>query len=117
MTYSEVKLWQELRNFGMMQYDFDRQRIIGNYIVDFYCKDLLLAIEVDGITHQFEEVIKKDATRQRVLEEKGVRFLRFNALDVIYDIENVRRAIEHWIIEYEEKNGIPSRVVAKRHKR
>jgi very-short-patch-repair endonuclease len=40
MTYSEVKLWMELRNGGMMGYDFDRQKPMLNYIVDFYCKDL-----------------------------------------------------------------------------
>jgi hypothetical protein len=51
MTFSEVKLWEILNNGKMMEYDFDRQKPVGNYIVDFYCKDLMLAIEVDGITH------------------------------------------------------------------
>jgi very-short-patch-repair endonuclease len=40
MTFSEVKLWKELKNRKLRGYDFDRQRPIGNYIVDFYCKDL-----------------------------------------------------------------------------
>lgn len=51
MTFGEVLLWQELRNKQFMGYDFDRQRPIGNYIVDFYCKDLFLAIEIDGLSH------------------------------------------------------------------
>ncbi len=51
MTFSEVKLWNELKNEKMMCYDFDRQHSVWNYIVDFYCKDLFLAIEIDGITH------------------------------------------------------------------
>ena len=52
MTYSEVKLWNELKDGKMNGYDFDRQRPIGNYIVDFYCKDTMLAIEIDGVTHE-----------------------------------------------------------------
>jgi len=52
-----------------MGYDFDRQRPIGNYIVDFYCKDLNLALEVDGITHLDEKVILKDKIRQDKLAE------------------------------------------------
>jgi len=45
MTFSEVVLWNELKSGQMMEYDFDRQRPILKYIVDFYCKDVLLAIE------------------------------------------------------------------------
>jgi very-short-patch-repair endonuclease len=45
MTYSEVKLWNELKNGKLNGYDFDRQRAIGNFIVDFYCKDVQLAID------------------------------------------------------------------------
>ena len=58
MTLSEVKLWNELKNGQLMGYDFDRQRPIGNYIVDLFCKDLQLALEVDGITHLDEKVIE-----------------------------------------------------------
>jgi very-short-patch-repair endonuclease len=54
MTFSEVILWNEIKNGQLMGYDFDRQRPIGNYIVDFYCKDLQLALEVDGVTHEEE---------------------------------------------------------------
>jgi len=74
MTYSEVMLWNELKNGKMLGYDFDRQRPIGNYIVDFYCKDLKLAIEVDGITHEDEKVIMKDEIRQDELEIFGISF-------------------------------------------
>src|SRR6185295_1315716 len=80
MTFSEVKLWNELKNGRMMGYDFDRQRAIGKYIVDFYCKDLKLALEVDGITHLAEQVVENDLLRQKELETAGVNFLRFDAL-------------------------------------
>jgi very-short-patch-repair endonuclease len=87
MTFSEVKLWNEIKNGKMMNYDFDRQRPIGNYIVDFYCKDLKLAIEVDGITHEDSKVILKDAIRQKELETLGLSFLRFDALLVVNKVE------------------------------
>lgn len=89
----------------MMGYDFDRQKPMLNYIVDFYCKDLMLAIEVDGITHEDEQVLLKDPIRQDEIEMYGVEFLRFNALDVVHDMKNVVRTIENWIFEFEEKNG------------
>ena len=114
MTYSEVKLWMELRNGNMMGYDFDRQKPMLNYIVDFYCKDLMLAIEVDGITHEDENVILKDPIRQDEIEIYGVSFLRFNALDVVHDINNILRTIQNWIFEFEEKNEVNEFVKRKR---
>ncbi|MBI3719515.1 MAG: endonuclease domain-containing protein [Sphingobacteriales bacterium] len=117
MTYSEVKLWNVLKDGKMMEYDFDRQRPIGNYIVDFYCKDLMLALEVDGITHDDEKVIQKDEIRQEELEGMGVSFLRFNALDVVNDFDNVLRSIEGWIMDYEDKNGISEFVLKRRAER
>ena len=59
IAYSEVTLWNRLKNFQMMGYDFDRQKPILNYITDFYCKDLLLAIKVDGIIHDNEKCFYK----------------------------------------------------------
>src|SRR6476620_8875248 len=106
MTYSEVLLWNELKNGKVKGYDFDRQRPIGNYIVDFYCKDLRLALEVDGITHTEEEVAKKDVIRQKELENLGVHFLRFDALLVLNKVEAVVREIRNWIDEFEKKNGV-----------
>ena len=114
MTFSEVKMWNEIKNGQLMGYDFDRQRMIGNYIVDFYCKDLLLALEIDGITHQDEKVILNDKIRQESLEMAGVSFLRFDALLVINKVEAAVREIERWILNYELKNGVNEFVKRKR---
>src|SRR5258708_20315066 len=103
MTFSEVKLWNELKNGKMMGYDFDRQRPIGNYIVDFYCKDLQLALEVDGITHLDENIMERDLLRQKELETAGVSFLRFDAMLIVNKAEAVVREIKRWILDYEEK--------------
>lgn len=114
MTFSEVKLWNELKNGKMLAYDFDRQRPIGNYIVDFYCKDLKLAIEVDGITHEDEKVMMKDKVKQEDLEILGVNFLRFDALLVVNEIEAVVREIGNWIDDYEQRHGMSDFVKRKR---
>jgi very-short-patch-repair endonuclease len=106
MTFSEVKLWNELKNGQMMGYDFDRQRPVGNYIVDFYCKDLRLAIEVDGVTHVDEQVMLNDKIRQHELEVLGVSFLRFDALLVVNKVESAIKEIEKWILVYEERNEV-----------
>jgi len=100
MTLSEVLLWDVLKQKKMLGYDFDRQKPIDEYIVDFYCKDLMLAIEIDGDSHDSEEAYDKDVKRQKRLEHLGVRFLRFDDLEVKKDMNNVIRVIENWI----EKN-------------
>lgn len=97
-----------------MGYDFDRQRPIGNYIVDFFCKDLQLAIEVDGITHLDEKVIIKDFVRQEDIKSYGVNFLRFDALLIVNKVEAAIREIRNWIYEYEEENGVSEYVLRKR---
>ena len=88
----------------MLGYDFHRQKPIDNYIVDFFCNELMLAIEIDGVSHEFEEVYVKDMAREQRLESLGVRFLRFDDRDVKKDINNVLQAIESWILEHERKN-------------
>jgi very-short-patch-repair endonuclease len=98
MTLSEVLLWNELKQKRMSGYDFDRQRPIGSFIVDFYCKELSLAIEIDGDTHIFKYDYDKE--RQTTLEKMGVHFLRFDDIEVKKSMSNVLRVIENWI----EKN-------------
>jgi len=56
-------------------YDFDRQKPVDNYIIDFYCKELRLAVEIDGITHN--EKMTNNRKRQDRLESLGIKFLRF----------------------------------------
>lgn len=105
MTMCEAILWRELQGKQMMGFDFDRQRPIDNYIVDFYCKDLMLAIEVDGIAHSFEFALERDDIRQKKLEALGVRFLRFDDDDVKTNINGVLDIIRDWIQSHPELIG------------
>ena len=79
----------------MRGYDFHRQKPIDNYIVDFFCSELMLAIEIDGESHFGKEVY--DKKRQRKLESFGVRFLRFDDNEVYYNCEKVLKTIEESI--------------------
>ena len=99
MTFGEVLLWNELKEDKLWGFDFDRQRCLDNYIVDFYCKELTLAIEIDGRSHNFEEAILKDEIRQTRLEGLGVKFIRFSEDEMKYNMQNVIRALEGKIIE------------------
>jgi very-short-patch-repair endonuclease len=95
MTLSEILLWNELKQRKLLGYDFDRQRPIDNFIVDFYCKELHLAIEIDGDTHIYR--YDYDEARQATLENLGIHFLRFEDIEVKKNINNVLRVIEDWI--------------------
>ena len=75
--------------------DFDRQKPIDNYIVDFFCSQLMLAIEIDGDSH--DDKVSYDEVRQRRLESLGVRFLRFDDLDIKTNMEGVLSEIENWV--------------------
>jgi len=96
MTLGEVLLWNELKQ-KQLGVRFSRQIPIDEFIVDFYCKDLMLAIEMDGDSHYHDDMPKKDAKRQKILEKLGVQFLRFDDIDVKTNIKWVVNEIDYWI--------------------
>ena len=100
MTPGEVILWQHLKQKKMGGYDFDRQRPIDAYIVDFYCKPLMLAIEIDGSSHDSPTAQQSDRLRQTRLESLGVRFLRFREEQVCHQTPTVIQTIQTWITQH-----------------
>lgn len=96
MTLGEVLLWQEIRNRNL-GYQFHRQVPILNYIVDFYCHELQLVIEVDGSSHDHPEIAVSDLDRQIEIEELGVHFLRFDEKEVRNNLDGLIEVIERWI--------------------
>ena len=96
MTLAEVLLWKRI-NRSQLGVRFNRQKPIGKRVVDFYCKELHLAIEVDGRSHDFKQ--KEDIERQKQLEALGVRFLRFWDTEVKNEMESVIQRIRNWIEE------------------
>ena len=98
MTKAEACLWKYVLRAGKMKgLQFRRQRPVLNYIADFMCKELMLIIEVDGITHQWEDVIKNDEIRQKALETAGFTVLRFTDEEVLNNIQAVHSFLEDWI--------------------
>lgn len=96
-TQSEIKLWQYLKGKQLDGYDFHKQKPMGDYIVDFFCPKLKLAIELDGYTHGFENVFEKDNIKTRILNEMGIMVLRFNDADVMKNIDGVLGCIREYI--------------------
>ncbi|HET6528962.1 MAG TPA: DUF559 domain-containing protein [Balneolaceae bacterium] len=96
MTYAEVLLWNKIRR-KRLGYQFHRQVPLIKYIVDFYCHELLLAIELDGNYHEHWETNANDYKRQQDLESYGVQFLRFENKEVRKDVDSVVQVIENWI--------------------
>ncbi|WP_366184787.1 endonuclease domain-containing protein [Flavobacterium ovatum] len=107
-TKSEIILWLKLKGKQMYGYDFHRQKPIDNYILDFFCQELMLGIEVDGYSHEFLEVQEKDSIKEKRMNELGIQVLRFSDYQVLRDMENVMRAIEFYIEEYEKHTPNPS---------
>tara|TARA_R110002111_G_scaffold169849_2_gene235638 strand:+ start:970 stop:1353 length:384 start_codon:yes stop_codon:yes gene_type:complete len=102
MTLGEVALWREI-NIKKLGVRFSRQIPIDNFIVDFYCKDLQLAIEVDGSIHFEEGQEEKDNLRQQKLEFLGVKVIRFSDWDVRNNLSWVIREIEKEIFEHQSE--------------
>ena len=96
MTLGEVLLWQEIRN-RKLGFQFHRQVPIKIFIVDFYCHELQLVIEVDGSTHDHPEVAVSDLERQNEIEKEGIQFLRFEEKEVRKNLASVIEVIERWI--------------------
>jgi very-short-patch-repair endonuclease len=102
-TKAEIYLWMDILKGGFLKgYQFQRQRPILNYIADFTCLELLLVIEVDGMTHEFDEVEKRDIEKQRIMEEVGFTVLRFSDWEVKHRRDEVGEEILGWI----EKNEV-----------
>ncbi len=94
---SEVIFWKQVHKGTFWTLDFDRQRIIGNYIVDFYVKSLGLIIEIDGSSHNDKE--EYDQKRENYLKSLHLKVYRISDTDVKYNIEKVITNLEQFICE------------------
>ena len=100
MTEPEKMLWLRLRKRQVLVQYFRRQHPISFYIVDFYCHECSLVIELDGEIHRFQK--KEDIERTKDLESFGLKVIRFPNQAVINDIENVINDIKSQIIRFKK---------------
>jgi very-short-patch-repair endonuclease len=105
MTKAEACIWKYLLSKKQLNgYPFRRQRPVLNYIADFMCKELRLIIEIDGLTHQWENVAVNDQKREEQLKNIGFTVLRFNDNDVLNNINAVGSKIKDIIEEIEKRS-------------
>ena len=93
MTDYEKRLWYKC--LSLFPVRFNRQKRLGNYIVDFYCHKAKLVIEVDGEQHYEEDFIKYDQERTKFLESYGLKVLRFSNYDIYDNFEGICEHIEN----------------------
>jgi very-short-patch-repair endonuclease len=89
MTDAERYLWSKVRMRQVGGCQFYRQRIIGDYIVDFFCPRAKLVIEVDGGQHSSDAITAADEDRDKYLKSKGLKVIRFNDIEVLKNIDGV----------------------------
>lgn len=95
-TVSEMLLWRELRNRKLAGYKFRRQVAIGPFIVDFYCAECVLIIELDGSIHLENTVRVRDKRREKYLLKNGYRILRFTNDEINNNLDEVLRKITEY---------------------
>jgi very-short-patch-repair endonuclease len=96
-TRSEDRLWSWLRDRRFGNYKFRRQHPVGDYILDFYCAELKICIELDGSVHDIDAVAEHDKARTRYLERQGISVLRLENEELIRDPDTVTDCIQ-WAI-------------------
>lgn len=102
-TDSEIKLWRRIKN-KQLEVKFRRQFNISNFIVDFYCHECKLVVELDGWVHNIEEQIKKDQYKDSELKKLGYAVVRYQNSDIAYRLDWVVDNI--WEIVEELKRKI-----------
>jgi len=95
-TPAEIVMWEKIRRKSLCM-EFHRQVPILNYIVDFYCHEIGLVIEIDGNIH--DNNFLEDAKRQGEMEAQGLHFLRFTNEEILKNMENVLERIKNYIEE------------------
>jgi len=94
-TQAEAFLWGYLKNSQLEGRKFRRQSSIKNYIVDFYCPEEKLVIELDGDFHFDEKAIKDDGKRTKEIEEEGLKVIRFENQKVLLNLDKVLNEIKN----------------------
>lgn len=104
-TLGEVLLWGQLRRKQIRGYQFNRQKPLANFIVDFYCRKLNLVIEIDGSSHMHEATMAHGLARENKLHNLGLSILRFSENEVRNQIDDVLEKIDAWIEQSENEQN------------
>ena len=102
-TYTEKIVWMQLRNRQILAYKFRRQYSVDHFVIDFYCPELKLAVELDGNVHEIPEQRDYDRARQKYLEKFGIKFIRITNEEFLGNPNKAFSKIEKRIISIIEK--------------
>jgi very-short-patch-repair endonuclease len=94
-TFSETLAWNLLRDRRLFDLKFRRQYVVRGFVLDFYCFDLKLAVEIDGSIHDTQK--DRDAMRQEIIEREGISFVRISADDLVESPERLVEKIQDFI--------------------
>jgi len=103
MPVAEVILWSKLKNKQILGERFLRQYSVDQYVLDFYCPKLKLAIEIDGDSHFIPGEEEQDKARQDYIEAFGIRFLRFTNDDIYKNIDGVCQVVYTFVDEMRKR--------------
>ena len=98
-TKSEKIMWNALRNRQFLNLKFRRQYLVDGYLIDFYCSELRLAIEVDGPIHSQKGQTENDQARQNIIEKKNIKFFRVKSKAIESNINQVLKELDVFIKE------------------
>ena len=99
MTKAEAVLWKKLKDRKVFNTKFRRQHPVSIFIVDFYCHEYKLVIEVDGDIHNDEKACEYDLGRTEVLNKFGLKVIRFTNNQILYSLNTVIKKIQREIME------------------
>ena len=99
MPKAETVIWSKLKGRQLLGYKFRRQYSVDRYIVDFYCPEMKLAVEIDGDSHFQNDVESNEKYRQAFIESFGVQFLRFTNEDVFKNLDGVIETVRRTALE------------------
>ena len=103
---SEVLFWQTFKDKNKLDFDIDRQVIIGNYIVDFFIPELGLVFEIDGSSH--DDKLEYDAERDNFMQSLNLEVIRIPDIDVKKNISSVYQLVLETIHKRETELKFPS---------
>ena len=102
-TNAEELVWRVLRNMQMLGYKFKRQYSVDHFVIDVYCPELKLAVEIDGESHNNPEQREYDIKRQKYLEEFNIKFVRIKDEELLGNPNKAFKTIEDSIKLLEKK--------------
>jgi len=107
-TLAEARLWRHLQRSQVLGKKFRRQQSAGPYILDFYCPNERLAVELDGASHDCDFAQCRDRQRDEFLRRAGIRVLRFQNIDVMRNLNGVMSEIGRHFNHPRRIHGDPS---------